>query len=178
MFMTPPKLSVAPSEPAAGKTGSDRVTASSVDPDPASPIEDPVPAEVHAVIDLYANQLAKVSFPEIDAGSLRRQADELRTEAKAVARARAALDTALAAFAARIATLTETAARAVAYARIYSEAHPERQALAAAIAVLSEPALPAAANPAASGKRRGRPPKRSAELFDVAASSPAGEAPA
>jgi hypothetical protein len=173
MFMTLPKLSVAPSEPAAGKTGLDRVAASSVSPDPASPIEDPVPAEVHAVIDLYANQLAKVSFPEIDAGSLRRQADELRTEAKAVARARAALDTALATFAARMATLTQAAARAVAYARIYSEAHPDREALAAAIAALSEPAPTAAATPTASGKRRGRPPRRSAELFDAAGPAPA-----
>jgi hypothetical protein len=170
MFMTPPNLSVAPSEPAAGKAGLDRVTS------PA--LEDPVPAEVHAVIDLYANQLAKVAFPEIDAGSLRRQADELRTEAKAVARAREALDAARETFATRMAALTETVARAVAYARIYSEAHPERQALAAAIAALSEPAAPAAASSTPSGKRRGRPPKRSAELFDAAGPPPAVEVPA
>src|SRR6185295_6198719 len=51
-------------------------------------VEDPVPAEVSGVIELYATQLAKVAFPEIDAGSLRRQADELRVEARSVARAR------------------------------------------------------------------------------------------
>lgn len=147
------------------------VPASSLPSAPSPSSDDPVPVEVHAVIELYANQLAKVAFPEIDASSLRRQADELRTEAKAVARAREALDAALAAFAARQATLTDTAARAVAYARIYSEAHPDRHALAAAIAALSEP-RPVA--PAATGKRRGRPPKRSAELFDAppAAASP------
>src|ERR1044071_2722545 len=57
---------------------------------PAAPaaVEDPVPSEVSGVIELYATQLAKVAFPEIDAGSLRRQADELRAEAKSVARAR------------------------------------------------------------------------------------------
>jgi hypothetical protein len=164
MFMSTSNLSVASSAPG-------RVGPPSID----VPIEDPVPAEVHAVIDLFANQLAKVSFPEIDAGSLRRQADELRTEAKAVARARDALDAALATFATRMATLTDTAARAVAYARIYSEAHPDRHALAAAIAALSEPARPAAASLTASGKRRGRPPRRSAELFDAAGSTPAGE---
>jgi hypothetical protein len=131
-------------------------------------IEDPVPAEVHAVIELFANQLAKVSFPEIDASSLRRQADELRTEAKAVARARDALDVALGSFANRMAALTETATRAVSYARIYSEAHPDRPALATAIAALSEAKPPAVANLTANGKRRGRPPKRSAELFDAA----------
>jgi hypothetical protein len=137
----------------------------------ASAIEDPVPADVHAVIDLFAGPLAKVTFPEIDAGSLRRQAEELRTEAKAVARAREALDAALGSFANRMAALHETAGRAVAYARIYSEAHPDRLALASAIAALSEPKpRPAAAiGLTANGKRRGRPPRRSAELFDAAA---------
>src|SRR4051812_17389589 len=103
MFMPASPLSVAPAEPAPV----------------ASSVEDPVPVGIHAVIELFANQLAKVTFPEIDAGSLRRQADELRTEAKAVARAREQLDAAHASFAARRTLLTDTAARAVAYARIY-----------------------------------------------------------
>lgn len=161
MFMPASPLSVAPAEPAPV----------------ASSVEDPVPAGIHAVIELFANQLAKVAFPEIDAGSLRRQADELRTEAKAVARAREQLDAAHASFATRLTLLTETAARAVAYARIYSEAHPERTALATAITALSAPVPAPATGPTIPGKRRGRPPKRSAELFDDAA--PAGdEAPA
>src|SRR5215468_9130282 len=132
-------------------------------------VEDPVPVEVSGVIELYATQLAKVAFPEIDAGSLRRQADELRAEARSVARARDALDAALASFATRRVALGETAARAVAYARIYSEAHPDRAALATAIAALSEtkPIAVAAAPGTATGKRRGRPPRRSAELFDT-----------
>lgn len=132
-------------------------------------IEDPVPAEVHAVIDLFASQLAKVAFPEIDAASLRRLAEELRTEAKAVARAREALEVAQQGFTSRLAALTDTAGRAVAYARIYSEAHPDRTALATAIAALSEPRTPVAPTLTANGKRRGRPPRRSAELFDAAA---------
>jgi hypothetical protein len=133
-------------------------------------VEDPVPAQVSGVIELYATQLAKVAFPEIDAGSLRRQADELRAEARSVARAREALDAALASFAARRVALGEIAARAVAYARIYSQAHPDRAALATAIAALSEtkPVAVAAAAGTATGKRRGRPPRRSAELFDTA----------
>lgn len=134
----------------------------------APPSEDPVPAAVLAVIELFTSQLAKVTFPEIDAASLRRQADELRTEAKAVARAREALEAALGSFAIRRAALDDTAGRAVAYARIYGEAHPDRLALATAIAALSEPAPPATGL-TASGKRRGRPPRRSAELFDAAA---------
>lgn len=136
------------------------------------PIEDPVPASVLAVIELYADQLAKVAFPEIDASSLRKQAEELRGEAKAVARAREQLELARASFATRMTALTDTAARAVAYARIYSDAHPDRVALATAIAQLATPTVaPAAASGptlTANGKRRGRPPKRSAELFDAA----------
>jgi len=139
-----------------------------VGPVTSAAVEDPVPAEVHSVIELFASQLAKVSFPDIDAGALRRQADELRGEAKAVARAREALDTALASYAKRLAGLGETATRALAYARIYSEAHPERHDLAAAITAQSEPAPAAAASGlTASGKRRGRPPRRSAELFEA-----------
>ena len=137
--------------------------------------EDPIPAEVSGVIELFANQLAKVAFPEIDAASLRRQADELRAEAKVVARAREALDAATVSFAARRAVLGEIAARAVAYARIYSQAHPDRTALATAIAALSEAKPVAAAAEAAgptTGKRRGRPPKRAAELFDPRSDPP------
>lgn len=138
--------------------------------------DDPVPGEVSGVIELFATQLAKVAFPEIDAGSLRRAADELRAEARAVARAREALDAALASFAARRVALGEIAARAIAYARIYSQAHPDRTALATAIAALSEtrPVVIAAAT-GATGKRRGRPPRRSAELFDTPAEPPAAE---
>lgn len=138
----------------------------------APPHDDPVPADVSGVIDLFTTQLAKVAFPEIDAGSLRRQADELRAEAKAVARAREALDAALASFAARRVALGETAARAIAYARIYSQAHPDRAALATAIAALSEPRPVAVASATATGKRRGRPPRRGAELFDAPAPPP------
>jgi hypothetical protein len=144
----------------------------------SGPVEDPVPAEVHAVIELFASQLAKVAFPEIDAASLRRQAEELRTEAKAVTRAREALEAAQHSFASRMAALTDTAGRAVAYARIYSEAHPDRTALAAAIEALSEP-RPPVVTLTANGKRRGRPPRRSAELFDAAAApAPAPDEPA
>ena len=132
------------------------------------PDEDPVPAEVRAVIDLFATQLAKVAFPDLDAASLRREVEELRADAKQVARARDVLEAAQAACDKRRAGLAATAARAVAYARIYSEAHPERQPLAAALAGLENPPLPTVAP-----KRRGRPPRRSADLFDAAALPPA-----
>ena len=134
-----------------------------VPPEPEATVNDPVRAEHRAVIELFANQLAKVTFPDVDAALLRRQAEEVRAEAIAVARAREALDAAQQKLADRTATLGDTVTRGLAYARIYADAHPDRHALATAIADLAAPALtPAAAAPA---KRRGRPPRQSPELF-------------
>lgn len=166
MFMTASNLTV--------------VTPPEANPADAMAADDPVPSEVSGVIELFATQLSKVAFPEIDAASLRRAADELRAEARTVARAREAFDAALASFAARRVALGETAARAIAYARIYSQAHPDRTALATAIAALSEtkPVAVAAATGAATGKRRGRPPRRSAELFEPRGIDAPAEPPA
>ncbi len=139
---------------------------------PAFPPEtDPVPADLRAVIDLFTSHLAKVTFPDVDAATLRRHADELRAEAKTVARAREALAAALVTSDARLAVLTDAAARAVAYARIYSEAAPDRRPIADALTALVTPAALDASAPTKTGKRRGRPPKQSAELFDAQTSA-------
>jgi hypothetical protein len=128
----------------------------------SSPSEiDPVPADVRAIIDLFSTHLAKVAFPDVDAVSLRKQADEVRAEAKAIATARDALAVAMAATEARLATLTEATKRAIAYARIYGQTHP---AILEAVTALDGPAEA----PVTSIKRRGRPPKQregNAELF-------------
>lgn len=135
---------------------------------------DPVPAPARAVIELFATHLAKVQFPDVDAAALAALAAEVRAEAAAVARARDALTAALAASDARVAKLTAACTRAVAYARVFSEAQPERTAIADALAALDAPAQRATAP---SGKRRGRPPKiapaGSDELFDAARMQPA-----
>jgi len=148
------------------------------DPAAASPIEDPVPAEVHAVIALFANQLMNVAFPEVDAAVLLRQAEELRAEAKVAVAARESLDAALAAFVTRLAMLTETARRAVAYAKIYSEAHPDQPGLATAIAALAEPARSADACLTVPGKRRSRAPRRTADRFEPTMPAPPEKGPA
>jgi hypothetical protein len=137
-----------------------------VPPEPEVTVEDPVRAEHRAVIELFGTQLAKVAFPDVDAALLRRQADEVRSEAIAVARARDALEAAHQKLADRSATLGDTVARGLAYARIYADAHPDRHALATAIAELAAPAPTTPA--AAPAKRRGRPPRQSAELFATA----------
>jgi hypothetical protein len=126
-------------------------------------VDDPVRVEHRAVIDLFANQLANLAFPDVDAALLKRQADDVRAEAIAVARAADALEAAQRKLAERNALLGETVARGLAYARIYADAHPDRHALATAIATVAAPVqTPLAAAPK---KRRGRPPRQSAELF-------------
>lgn len=140
---------------------------------PSPPVEhDPVPAEVKAVIALFNAHLAKVAFPDVDAAALCRHAADLRTEAQNVAKARDALAAAVAVSDARLLALTDATARAIAYAQIYSEGHPDRAPIASAIAELAQ-AAPAPA-PIKTGKRRGRPPKHSAELFDASTQAPDG----
>jgi len=146
--------------------------AATAEPAGAAPIEDPVPAEVRAVIELFATQLANVSFPDVDAAALRRQAEELRVHAKEVARVHEVLDAALASFVTRLATLTDTATRAVAYARIYSVAHPDQHALATAIAALAPPAETAAGAATTRTRRRSRTPRRSEEPYERVGSRP------
>ena len=130
-------------------------------------VDDAVCAEHRAVIDLFANQLAKVAFPDVDAALLRRQADEVRAQATAVAVAREALEAAQRKLVDRTTLLGDTVVRGLAYARIYAAAHPDRHALTTAMDALAVPSQPP---PTASAtKRRGRPPRQSAELFATAA---------
>lgn len=129
------------------------------------------------MIELFATHLAKVQFPDIDAAALRKLAEDVRTEAATVARARDALAAAIAASDARVATLTAACTRAVAYAKVFSEAQPERRPIADALAALDEPVARVAPRP---GKRRGRPPKvaTTTELFDTSRSEASDRSPA
>ena len=124
-----------------------------------------IPDDVRAVIELFETQLAKVGFPDVDAAVLRRQADEFRAEVAKVDRARAALEAAVAASDAKLTALCETAQRAIAYALIYSQSHPDRQELADALAIVTTP--PTSTLTAPGPKKRGRPRKHNVELFSV-----------
>jgi len=115
------------------------------------PHDDPVPADLRAVVDLFSHDLREVIFPGVDAAVLRRHADEVRARARDVDRARAALDAALAAFDERTAALAGVAARALAYARIYAADQPD---LAARLAEIEGPR----GAPAPPPPRRGRRP--------------------
>jgi hypothetical protein len=130
--------------------------------------DDPVPADVQALMDLFTTHLANVQFPDVDAASLRKHADELRAEAKIVARARESLAVATAASDLKLAALISACGRAIAYAKIYCESHPDRRSIADAITALERPV----SVPAVTVKRRGRPPRLqpvSDELFAVPA---------
>ena len=140
------------------------LTVSPVGSGPIVATRDAVPSELLAVIAMFDGALAKVPFPDVDAALLHRQADDLRAGAKEVERARTALDAALAAVATRTDVLAETAARGLAYARIYADAHPARHALAEAVNAL--PSLIMHPSSVAVGKpRRGRKPRAHGELL-------------
>lgn len=136
-------------------------------PSPGDPSTepDPIPSHARAVIDLFATHLAKVQFPDVDSAALRKLADDVRAEATSVARAREALAAAVAASEARVASLTSACARAVAYARVFGEALPERRPIVEAIAALDAPG--ASAQPLV--RRRGRPRKTTStvEMFEA-----------
>ncbi|HVK73237.1 MAG TPA: hypothetical protein VM734_07935 [Kofleriaceae bacterium] len=123
---------------------------------------DPVPAELRVVVELFTGELAKVSFPDVDAAVLQREVEVLSTRAREVARARDALALAESALAQRTAALAQLAARGLAYARIYAEAHPDQVELArkldATVAAAAQRTVGSLATPVAP-RRRGRPPR-------------------
>ncbi len=121
------------------------------------PENDPLPAELRAIVELFNGELAKVSFPDVDAAVLQREVDEVTARAREVARARQALVGAESALSERTALLAQLAARGLAYARIYAEAHPARTDLARKLEVAV--ARPPETNPEPGPRRRGRPPK-------------------
>ncbi|MCB9559267.1 MAG: hypothetical protein H6708_02525 [Kofleriaceae bacterium] len=124
---------------------------------------DPVSDELRAVLALFHGELAGVSFPDVDAAVLDRELATIMARAAEVARARDALALADAALAQRTAVLAQLAARGLAYARIYADAHPEQTALSRA---LEEVALARAGRGRAAAPR-GRPPGARAQRAAV-----------
>jgi hypothetical protein len=151
---------------------------------------DPISPSLHALLDLFSAELDGVAFPELDRGVLEVTAQTVRERAEALAQAQAALDAARAALLEGQETLLSKGQRALAYARIYAEEHPELLARLDGIQLPKtarrgpgrEGAPPATVNAAdgtAMPKRRGRPPKvkhPSAPLF-AEASGPTGTTP-
>ena len=132
----------------------------------APPGPDPIPAELRAVVALFDERLAGVSFPDVDAARLRGLADEVRRLADEAEVARRTMQVAEAAAALALEALRGGAARGLAYARIYASAAPERDGLVAALDAVATPTR--ATSPDAVPRRRGRPRKdAAAQLFAV-----------
>jgi hypothetical protein len=130
-----------------------------------------IPAPVQAVIDLFADDLADVRFPDVDGAVLGRLASEVEAASSALAAAQAALDQAREALHQRQDALLHGAQRAVAYARVFAESN---EALAARLGAIHL-SRPAPASAEAAPRRRGRPPKARSETLslDVPAGVPA-----
>src|SRR5690606_7491167 len=113
-----------------------------------------IPSPNRAVLDLYAETMSDVRFPDISAEILDAQVEAIRAHTATVEAARDALAASAARLDAERAVLAELAKKAIAYARIYAADRPELSAQLDAID------LGASDAPA---RKRGRPRKRGAE---------------
>ena len=135
-----------------------------------------MPAELRAVVELFATALAKVAFPDVDQAVLRRHADEVRAGAREVeapvppsTRPRRRWPTGPPRWprSPRAASPTR---------RIYADAHPERTELAAALAPLvgAVDGEPREAPAVRRGRRRA--PRPELPLADADPAEPGGAA--
>ncbi len=128
-------------------------------------VADPIPPSVQALMDLFASELSHVSFPGVDRAILEQVVTEVRTHTEAVAKAEAALESARAALRESEETLSSKSQKALAYARVYADDHPDIRSKVESVAriagVSSSPPAPQREREASgdSPKRRGRPPK-------------------
>jgi hypothetical protein len=113
------------------------------------------------VLELYANELAEVRFPDLDLAALRALATEVQDAQHEVDRLDAEVREAREQVAERSAALHARAERALSYARIFAEGNEELSARVAAIR------KQAGGEPAPASKKRGRPRKESPAQLDV-----------
>jgi len=126
-------------------------------------VADPIPPSVQALMDLFASELSHVSFPGVDRAILEQVVIEVRTHTEAVAKAEAALEAARAALRESEETLSSKTTKALAYARVYAEDHPDIRSKVESVAriagVTSSPPGPSREASGDTPKRRGRPAK-------------------
>jgi hypothetical protein len=143
-------------------------------------VADPIPPSVQALMDLFANDLADVSFPGVDRATLEQVVKDVRANSKAVADAEATLEAARTALRESEEMLVNKTQRALAYARVFAADRPELSARVESVAriagVPSSPPTSARSADASGGdapKRRGRPPKNKAAAEPAEGSTPA-----
>jgi ElaB/YqjD/DUF883 family membrane-anchored ribosome-binding protein len=107
------------------------------------PMNDPVSSAVQEVVELFTGELGKLRFGDLEGPVLARAAEDVKVVAAEVATAECMLEAARARLAEKQDALMQKAQRALAYARVYAEGHPELAAR------LDQIAIPRAARRAA-----------------------------
>jgi hypothetical protein len=128
-------------------------------------VDDPVPAAMSHLLELFATELADVRFGELDRVSLEKAAEKVRVAAAELGRAEAAAEAARAVLESAREALLQKGQRALAHARIHAEGTPELEQRLQAISLTRgtrrmEPMPVGVAE--ALPRRRGRPPKATA----------------
>lgn len=117
----------------------------------------PVSPHARAVLALFDDDLARVTFPDVDAASLTAAVHAVEATAESVLAAEAALASARSALGDAVDRLERMADRAVAYARVFADGNA---ALATRLADLPPRSRPAVGEAApVTARRRGRPRK-------------------
>ena len=122
---------------------------------------DAIPSKVQAVIDLFAESLAHVSFPGIDHHTFLVLSDAVQAQAAEVEAARMVLEEARQGLDERRRELAEHARLGLAYAEIYARTEPE---LNASITTLGEALRTPAKRPRGRGRKKGGPADEAEEL--------------
>lgn len=129
-------------------------------------VADPVSPSIKALVELFKNELAAVTFPGVDGAMLEQLIGDVQRNTHAVVQAEAAVEAARAALRDSEEALAVKSQKALAYARVYAEDRPE---IAAKVDVVSRIAGTSAPTNSASSvrerdggsdappKRRGRP---------------------
>lgn len=138
---------------------------------------DPIPTPVRAVIDLYQQELAGLTFPGLDAKVLEGAEKTVRDRTRALEKARAALEAARADLEGAQNGLLAHARKGLAYAQVFAEADPSLSETIAAIKLPSTPTKRAAKGAAKTARKKAKKDATDdAELPLDGKTSPASEA--
>lgn len=120
---------------------------------------DPIAPPVRELLALFADELAEVKFPDMDAGVLAAAASSVHGASDAVAIAEAAVERARAALVDAQEHLLACAHRALAYGRVFAANDAELSPRLAALTLPRARGKAPAPRELGAPRRRGRPPK-------------------
>jgi len=145
-------------------------------------VADPIPPSVKALVELFKNELSTVTFPGVDGALLEQLITDVQAYTDAVIKAEAALEAARTSLRESEEVLAIKSQKALSYARVYAEDHPEIAAKLSFVARIAGAAPAPSAAAARDGgsdapKRRGRQKKAaSTEAVDATPAAPVVEA--